>query len=1076
MRLDATPPVESPAYPGMNRRPGIPLSQMTRGFLVVAALACAGSALLFFTGMGERREMVWSGLAFVMLALALAACGWLSPPQLRTAATGLMMLLAGVVAATAWALGWGLSAPGFPALGLMVCALAAAGGWRHGVALAGFCAMAVVTVALVEPNTSAHPGPVSPWLLLGTHLLTLAIGLACGSMIAMVVTRYMQSAREREQRFRRLLALAADTYWELDASYRLVSASTPEPEQRQLDAENGLGKVPWEVPRFHCDPDVLDELLADLDGRQPFHDRRIQWSSRDGRARTLVISGEPRFDSQGVFTGYWGVARDITEVEAARAALEATETRYQELFSRIPTPLVLHHNHRVLDANPAALAMFGHPSLSRMVGTDLHSAFEAGDSRERARRRIEQLMEQPMGTALPVTDFRLQVQGRTMAVRATGVRVDAADGQSVLSIFVDDTERLAAEEAVRRSEAMLAHLVATSPDLITLTDLETGRYAMVNQTFERVTGWSVAEAVGHTAMELGVWGDVSQRERFVAEVTEHGTVVDWPITFVSKAAQPISMLVSAARFVMDRRDYVVINARDISEKERSRLEREAILTNVSIGIAVTRGGEFVLANPHYERMFGWVGGALIGQSESVVWAREDDHALMTETHGPAIARGQTVELEIQARRFDGGLFLAHVRGCAIDPRRPAESGTVWIVEDVTEQRGFEATLARARDDAEAASRAKSAFLANTSHELRTPLNGLIGLTDLARSDGVDEAQRRVFLDQIAESAKALSGIISDILDLSKIEAGKLLLENAAFDLGELLRSLRAPYTTLAVARKLALVFDVDDAAAGPAMGDAMRVRQILSNFLSNALKFTEQGTVQLVVKRNGERVRFEVRDTGPGLDAETQARLFKPFTQADQSTTRRFGGTGLGLSINRDLAQLMGGEVGLRSTPGSGSTFWVDLPLPVSLAPTAPAVADRSLQLKGTRVLMVEDNPVNMMIAVAMLERWGVQVEQAHDGQQAVQAVARAQQDLQPYDAVLMDVQMPVMSGHEATRLLREMEQQAGTQKALPIIALTAAALVTEREEALRAGMNDFLTKPIDAERLHNTLLRWCAR
>jgi CheY-like chemotaxis protein len=260
------------------------------------------------------------------------------------------------------------------------------------------------------------------------------------------------------------------------------------------------------------------------------------------------------------------------------------------------------------------------------------------------------------------------------------------------------------------------------------------------------------------------------------------------------------------------------------------------------------------------------------------------------------------------------------------------------------------------------------------------------------------------------------------------------------------------------------------------------LRQIASNYLGNALKFTETGSVGLKAFRLGpahpDIVRLEVHDTGLGIDAPTRARLFKPFTQADQSTTRRFGGTGLGLSICRELASLMDGTVGVDSGQGAGSVFWAEVPLPpATLVPGHPRPdPDGDGALAGRRVLMAEDNPVNMLIATAVLERWGVEVVQAEDGRQAVAAVQQAQAEGRPFDAVLMDVQMPVMSGHEATRLLRQMQRDGrlGGVGSLPIIALTAAALVSEREEALGAGMNDFLTKPIDAEKLHASLLRWC--
>jgi len=253
------------------------------------------------------------------------------------------------------------------------------------------------------------------------------------------------------------------------------------------------------------------------------------------------------------------------------------------------------------------------------------------------------------------------------------------------------------------------------------------------------------------------------------------------------------------------------------------------------------------------------------------------------------------------------------------------------------------------------------------------------------------------------------------------------------------------------------------------LGDPMRLRQVLTNYLTNALKFTTTGSIMLNVQRGaGYRLRFEVIDTGAGMDGAALACLFQPFSQVDNSLTRKVGGTGLGLSICSELARLMDGDVGVSSEPGKGSVFWVELPLPpVSARQLEERESTSGLDvLQGTRVLMVEDNAVNMMIAVALLERWGAIVDQASDGPGALSAVDHAQQSGDPFDIVLMDVQMPGMSGHEVTRRLR----QRYDRHALPIVALTAAALVSEREDALAAGMNDFLTKPIDAERLRQTL------
>ena len=1049
-------------------------SLVSRAFFAVAAAANVGAALLVASVPmaldGPRRlETVLLLLAMALLSLA---C-WKVPRRARTGAmTALLVAEVAVIAWTGLRLGWGLAAPGFATYGLLVCVLCASAGVRAGATLTAAAAAALLVglnfdlgTGFGGAGTDARPDAL---LRLGTLLLLLAAGLACGALTWRMLQRAMGAAGEREQRFRRLLALAADAYWEIDAQYRLVTANWRQDEARGLASTEGLGTVPWELPRFSADAETLDLLQADLDTRAPFHDLAVRWVGATGRTHLLRVSGEPRFNARGRFIGYWGVARDVTADVAAREALQATETRYQELFTRSPTPLLVHRNGRVLDANPAAVQLFGHTELQTLLGTDILLAYESGDSRERARRRIEQLHAQIPGTALPVAEFQLQVGTRRQSVRATGVCIIDHGTPAILSIFIDVTERRAAEEAARRSEALLRHLVATSPDLITLTDMETGRYAMVNHAFEQSMGWSSDETVGRSSLDLGVWAESADRELFVTRLRESGTVLNMPTRFRNRQGRSVKMLVSAARFVMDRRDYVVINARDVTDSERSRLEREAILENASIGIAVTRDRQFVLANAAFEQIFGWLPGALLGQPGRVVWTSDEDYADVGRLAGPVLSSGQLYETERLGQRRDGSTFLARVRGRAVDPQRPASSGTVWIIEDITERRDFEQTLARARDAAEAANRAKSAFLANTSHELRTPLNGMIGLAQLARAPDTDETRRQEYLDQIAESAQSLAGIISDILDLSKIEAGKLLIESAPFDLGAFLASLRRAHAASAQGRGLTLVFDVAPEVAQTVAGDSLRVRQILANYLSNALKFTASGEVRLTARRLGERVRFVVQDTGPGIAAETQLRLFRPFTQADESTTRRFGGTGLGLSICRELALLLQGEVGVTSQPGQGSSFWVELPLPPATAPVVAPTVPGSLRLGGARVLLVEDNAVNMMIAQAMLERWGVVVTPALDGAQALRAVQQAADAGGPgFDAVLMDVQMPVMSGHQATRALRA----AGHH--LPVIALTAAALVSERQEAMAAGMNDFLTKPIDAEKLLQTLARW---
>ncbi|NUZ04535.1 PAS domain-containing hybrid sensor histidine kinase/response regulator [Piscinibacter koreensis] len=1074
---------DAPAPMAQPGRADAPLHIIGRACFGTGAWAGVACAAVFAT-LVERDES--AGYTALLIALVVFSAGC-APCWQRSARPGFPLhgALAGVaLAAIALAVGVGavlgdpLRSPSLGACPLVVCLVTAILGWRTGF---GMAALALGATALLAGLDTARTGggesPAQLALLLGLQWIVIACALVGGSLLARVVARYTETVDQRERHFRGLLRMAVDWHWELDADARFTFVS-PAGEQRPVPVGPvQLGLRPWEMPGVMVDPERLDEHRADLEGRRPFSGMLMRRRDRHGRSHVHSISGEPRFDAKGTFLGHWGVARDVTDEMRARRGLVASETRYRELFERSPSPLLLHRSGRIFDANPAAARLFGFADAAAMVDVDVAELYAPGESRARCIEQVRRLEGQPAGESVPVSDFAaLGRDGRPISVQATSVRVDAADGPATLLILFDITARLAAQAALRRSEAMLRHLFATSPDCITVSEAATGRYALVNTAFERITGYPAAEAVGRTATELGVWHDGADRERLVAALASAGVATDMPTTVRTRSGALVSMRLSAARFEMDRRAYIVANARDVTQAEQTRLEHAAILERASIGIAFTRGGRFVQANPRFERTFGWPIGQLAGQPRSAVWPDAEPEADVGRIAETQLAAGRSFETEREMRRRDGSVFWCRLLAQMVDPQHPVDGGTIWIADDVTERRRIDAALAAARDAAEAANRAKSAFLANTSHEIRTPLNGLLGLARMALQDPVDDAERRRYLEQILESARGLEGILSDILDLSKIEAGKITLEHVAFDLRETLVNVKRSYRSLADVKELALELVVDDALPARVAGDPVRVRQILGNFITNAIKFTDAGTVRIEARPAAAgQIRLAVADTGGGIDAETRRHLWQPFSQGDSSTTRRYGGTGLGLSICRELAELMGGRVGMESAPGRGSTFWADLPLaeaPPSADPVDAAEPAGDEVLAGRRVLLVEDNVVNMMIATATLERWGIEVGQAFDGRMAIGAVEAAVAEGRPFDAVLMDVQMPVLSGHDAALELR----RAHPADELPIIALTAAALVGEREQALAAGMNDFLTKPLDPSMLRRTLLRWMTR
>ena len=392
-------------------------------------------------------------------------------------------------------------------------------------------------------------------------------------------------------------------------------------------------------------------------------------------------------------------------------------------------------------------------------------------------------------------------------------------------------------------------------------------------------------------------------------------------------------------------------------------------------------------------------------------------------------------------------------------------------------------LSVAKEAAEAANMAKSAFLANMSHEIRTPMNAIMGMVGLARRRVADETARHQ-LDKAATAADHLLSILNDILDISKIEADRLALERVPFRLGPMLTSVTDLMNHKATEKKLALTVDMPAELAGLTFnGDPLRLSQIMTNLIANAIKFTSTGTVAVRIRREQrgslrDNLHFEVEDTGIGISVTDQQRLFQAFVQADGSTTRKYGGTGLGLVICKRLVELMGGEIGVSSQPGSGSLFWFTTCLPVAPndavlpAPTFSVVAaETQLQERfpGARILLVEDEPINREVARTLLEDAGLAVYLAEDG---LQAIDMAKAEDPPYDLILMDMQMPNLNGTDASKAIRTLPAYAST----PILAMTANAFEEDRQACLSAGMNDHIAKPVDPQRLYLALLTWLER
>ncbi len=402
-------------------------------------------------------------------------------------------------------------------------------------------------------------------------------------------------------------------------------------------------------------------------------------------------------------------------------------------------------------------------------------------------------------------------------------------------------------------------------------------------------------------------------------------------------------------------------------------------------------------------------------------------------------------------------------------RRTRDGGLVTVCVDVTEFRRATEILAQARDAAEAANRAKSEFLANVSHELRTPLNGVLGIAEILARTPLNERQTEM-VETIRSSGQTLDALVSDIIDLARLESGKIGAARELFDPAAAVKTAATPYGLQARKKKVKFVVDIDPGVGERVRGDPTRLRQILGNLLSNAIKFTDAGEITVTADRpdpDSDMIRFSVKDTGLGFDAAAKARIFERFQQADGSSTRRHGGTGLGLAISKQAALLMGGTLDCDSTPGEGSTFVLTLELPAAAMPaTEPSARSAAAQLSGDgdehhlRVLVVDDHPTNRRVVEMILDQVGAERVSVENGQEALEAFL-----CDRFDVVLMDIQMPVMDGLTATRTIRLHEREEA-RRSTPVIILSANALPEHIEAGRAAGADRHLAKPISAAAL----------
>ena len=612
-------------------------------------------------------------------------------------------------------------------------------------------------------------------------------------------------------------------------------------------------------------------------------------------------------------------------------------------------------------------------------------------------------------------------------------------------------------------------------------------FVFVNKTFCRMLGYQVEELLSTPVLDIFM--DREEGRALVKQATEKEGLGQQEIQLRTKMNLKLmcSLSFSVIRDGRGRSEALDMVVQDISGQRRTEEElRESkelfrtVFNSSAVAIFVTDKKEQIIAwNPFAEKMLGMDKKDLFNKPVRELYPKDEWDRLRSLR---LRQKGMFSDIETKMYKKDGTLLDLNISLSIIKNQEGEIEGAIGIMSDITEKKKFREELLKAKNVAEEANNAKSLFLANMSHEVRTPMNTIMGMIDLTLDTPLNDDQKDNLLT-VKNAADILLTLLNDILDLSRVEAGKIQLEKIEMNLRDILKSICKSMGVLAKNKGLKLIGDVQDDVPELVIGDPTRVRQVIINLINNALKFTFKGSVMVDVKLQksiGEEceLMFSVKDEGVGIPPDKQASIFEVFTQADASTTRRFGGTGLGLAISRKLVEMMGGYIGVESKEFKGSTFFFVLPFKIvkkediPQALKAESIEDQLLaqlhkapkrDLTHLSILLAEDNIVNQKMTMRMLEKKGWKVTAADNGQQVLDYLKK-----ETFDLILMDALMPVLDGYEATKIIRENEKKTGLH--IPIVALTARAMSGDRDKCMEVGMDSYVAKPIDRQKLYEAI------